>query len=162
LSNTTLWLAFSLTSAQDIDGDGLSNQQEISLGTDYQNPDTDGNGLPDGWEYQYFGSPTGTVASADADGDGMSNLAEFTAGTVPTNSSSLLRILSITPQPNGNNVIVWTSTGGKNYQVYATTNMTGVGFAAISGIIPSAGSTTSYTDSGVTDATKYYKVKVAP
>ena len=161
-SNATLWLAFSLASAQDIDDDGLSNQQEISLGTDYQNPDTDSNGLPDGWEYQYFGTPTGTVASADADGDGMSNLAEFMAGTVPTNSSSLLRILSITPQPNGTNVIVWTSAGGKNYRVYATTNMTGAGFAAISGTIPSAGSTTSYTDSGVTDATKYYKVKVVP
>ncbi|HEY6228752.1 MAG TPA: hypothetical protein VI282_16655, partial [Verrucomicrobiae bacterium] len=32
----------------DIDGDGLTNQQELALGTDPRNPDTDGDGLPDG------------------------------------------------------------------------------------------------------------------
>jgi hypothetical protein len=32
----------------DIDGDGLTNDQEIALGTDPRNPDTDGDGLPDG------------------------------------------------------------------------------------------------------------------
>lgn len=161
-SNATLWLAFSLASAQDIDGDGLSNKQEISLGTDYQNPDTDGNGLPDGWEYQYFASPTGTVASADADGDGLSNLQEYIAGTDPTQANSSLHIISITRQPNGDNVIVWSSVGGKSYQVYATTNLAGVGFIAIGGTVPSAGSTTSYTDSGAGGGTKYYKVKVLP
>jgi hypothetical protein len=32
----------------DIDGDGLTNAQEIALGTDPRNPDTDGDGIPDG------------------------------------------------------------------------------------------------------------------
>jgi hypothetical protein len=34
----------------DSDQDGLSNEQEAKLGTDPMNPDTDGDGLLDGWE----------------------------------------------------------------------------------------------------------------
>lgn len=47
------------------------------------NPDSDGDGLPDDWEMQYFGritiSPTG-----DADNDGRSNGQEYEDGTDPT------------------------------------------------------------------------------
>jgi hypothetical protein len=35
---------------QDPDHDGLSNEEEAQLGTDPHNPDTDGDGLLDGWE----------------------------------------------------------------------------------------------------------------
>ena len=127
-----------------------------------------GDGIPDWWRAQYFSnvSSNGTMTNAescatcDPDGDGMNNLQEYLAGTDPTNSTSYVHIISITAT-NGNNIIVWTSTAGKNYQVYATTNLP-AGFASISGTIPSGGATTSYTDSGVTDATKYYKVKIAP
>ena len=34
----------------DEDGDGLSNLDEFNRGTDLHNPDTDGDGMPDGWE----------------------------------------------------------------------------------------------------------------
>jgi len=39
--------------------------------------DTDGDGMPDDWEQQYFGSTTAGSATADDDGDGMTNYAEF-------------------------------------------------------------------------------------
>ena len=45
--------------------------------------DTDGDGMPDDWEQQYFGTTTGASASGDSDGDGYSNYAEFVAGTNP-------------------------------------------------------------------------------
>ena len=51
--------------------------------------DTDGNGLPDWWELEYFGHLTGTDPNADPDHDGMSNLAEWIAGTNPTNAASV-------------------------------------------------------------------------
>jgi hypothetical protein len=45
--------------------------------------DTDGDGLPDSWEMQYFGSLNQT-AGGDFDGDGVSNLTEYQQGRNPT------------------------------------------------------------------------------
>ena len=55
------------------------------------NPDQDGDGLPDEWELQYFGSTSATPA-ADSDKDGATNLMEFLAGTSPANPASILRL----------------------------------------------------------------------
>ncbi len=64
----------------DSDGDGLTNTQEASLGTDPNSVDSDGDGLPDGDEvYVYSTSPLG----ADSDGDGISDLQEVIGGTDP-------------------------------------------------------------------------------
>ena len=54
--------------------------------------DSDGDGLPDSWETNHFGSTTNANASADDDGDGMTNAQEYIAGTDPTNIASFLRI----------------------------------------------------------------------
>ena len=48
-----------------------------------------GDGLPDGWQVQYFGQNNPLAApGVDADGDGESNLVEYLAGTVPTDPAS--------------------------------------------------------------------------
>ena len=44
--------------------------------------DTDGNGLPDGWEWKYFGS-LGNLPGADPDGDWLVNIDEYAYGTNP-------------------------------------------------------------------------------
>ncbi len=44
--------------------------------------DTDGNGLPDAWEMQYFGH-LGNNPTADTDGDGLTNLQEYQQGSNP-------------------------------------------------------------------------------
>lgn len=62
--------------------------------------DSDGDGLPDDWENFYFGSLI-QGATNDFDGDGADNLAEYRAGTNPTNGSSVLRLLSVSPQSDG-------------------------------------------------------------
>jgi hypothetical protein len=65
----------------DIDGDGLSDGNEVLLhGTDPLNPDTDSDGMPDGWEVQHELDPTLDDAALDADGDGLSNLWEYQNG----------------------------------------------------------------------------------
>ena len=70
----------------DSDNDGLTNQQELALGTDPSNPDSDGDGLTDGAEVNQHGTnPT----LADSDGDGANDNAEVVAGTDPTSSNSL-------------------------------------------------------------------------
>ncbi|MDH4445660.1 MAG: S8 family serine peptidase [Akkermansiaceae bacterium] len=53
--------------------------------------DTDGDGLPDWWETDYFGNLTKT-GTQDSDADRFDNLAEFLSGTSPTNPSSYLAI----------------------------------------------------------------------
>ena len=53
--------------AQDRDGDGLSNLQEFELGTNIDAADTDGDGIPDGEELALGTDPL----SSDTDGDGL-------------------------------------------------------------------------------------------
>lgn len=93
----------------DDDNDGLRNSQELSLGTNPNNPDTDGDGLTDGAEVNNHGTnplsedsdgdlmddeyeilnsfnPLVANGNADADGDGYSNLEEYYGYTNPNDS----------------------------------------------------------------------------
>jgi hypothetical protein len=75
-----------------------------SIGAWEANPpapaDTDGDGLPDWWEFRHG---TGATNSADApwdvDGDGHDARAEFRAGTDPGDRASVLAIAGILPGP---------------------------------------------------------------
>jgi hypothetical protein len=69
--------------ALDQDGDGLTNLREFQLGTAPDNPDTDGDGLPDGAEVNRTagGAPAPTdPLRADTDGDGLSDRVETDTG----------------------------------------------------------------------------------
>ena len=73
----------------DRDFDGLLDDEERALGTDPANPDTDGDGLRDGFEVDHGLDPkTPAEGSADPDGDGLDNLGEQTAHTDPLNPDS--------------------------------------------------------------------------
>lgn len=63
----------------DPDNDGLDGDQELAIGTDPNNWDTNGNGLADGAEYFAGYDPT----SWDTDGDGLTNSQELVLGTDP-------------------------------------------------------------------------------
>lgn len=68
----------------DSDDDGLSNYNEELQGTDPDNPDTDGDGLLDGFEVRFGLNPlSASDGSSDPDGDGLDNGAEQAAGTDP-------------------------------------------------------------------------------
>ena len=85
----------------DQDNDGLTNDQEVLAGTDPTNPDTDGDGINDGTEYNgpdgnplTMGDNTNpldpcdpdvTAGPCDQDNDGLTNDQEVVAGTDPTN-----------------------------------------------------------------------------
>jgi Bacterial TSP3 repeat len=61
----------------DIDGDGLTNAQEVALGTNPYTWDGNGDGVSDGADHSAGLSPT----SNDVDGDGLTNAQEIAMGT---------------------------------------------------------------------------------
>jgi hypothetical protein len=64
---------------EDPDADGLSTAREWDFGTDPYDPDTNGDGVPDGIEVASSQSAT----NPDLDGDGVLNVAERAQGTDP-------------------------------------------------------------------------------
>ena len=73
----------------DGDDDGLSNLEEFLNSTDPNNPDSDGDGLPDGWEVANMLNPQEAGdAIADSDGDGLTNSQEYILGTDPMNQDT--------------------------------------------------------------------------
>ncbi len=75
------------TGSGDFDNDFASNLLEQQGGSDPTDPgsypDTDADGLNDGWEMFYFNNSLAETAAGDPDGDLNSNGAEFAAGTDP-------------------------------------------------------------------------------
>jgi pimeloyl-ACP methyl ester carboxylesterase len=74
-----------LAQNNDRDHDGLTDEEEASLGTNPTNPDTDGDGLKDGDEEAYGTDPL----VADTDGDGYSDYEEIQAGSDPLDKNSV-------------------------------------------------------------------------
>ncbi len=75
------YVAVDVQAASDQDGDGLTYGLEYLMNTQPNDPDSDNDGLPDGWEWKYGLDPLSSTgadgAVADPDGDGMSNLQEY-------------------------------------------------------------------------------------
>lgn len=82
----------------DPDNDFCDNEMEEIHSTDPTNalssPDTDGDGLPDGWEYQWFSNLTtaettlNSAADTNSDGDFDTDAEEYALGSDPTNEFS--------------------------------------------------------------------------
>ena len=81
----------------DMDADGLTNAQEVSAGTNANNPDTDGDGIFDGAEVVMGRNPLVADSAGDSDGDGIGNLLEALTGTNPANAVNLLVFTRLDP-----------------------------------------------------------------
>ncbi|CAA9567413.1 MAG: internalin, putative [uncultured Thermomicrobiales bacterium] len=71
--------------AVDTDGDGLTDAEEVELGTDPTVIDTDDDGLTDAEEVELGTDPT----VIDTDGDGVDDATEVNAGTDPVDPASV-------------------------------------------------------------------------
>lgn len=59
------------------DSIGLTSSANVAVRTISASVDTDGDGLPDGWEIHHFGSIEAYSGEADPDGDGVTNAQEY-------------------------------------------------------------------------------------
>jgi len=73
----------------DSDNDGLTDAEEKTLGTDPNNPDTDGDGLFDGEEVKVYKTDP---LNPDTDGDGFKDGDEVKNGYDPKGPGKLIRI----------------------------------------------------------------------
>jgi len=124
--------------------------------------DTDGDGLPDFWETQNGLSPTNSTgldgASGDPDGDGFTNQQEYLAGTDAQDSTSLLKITELA---GAGRVITWNSIPGRNYQVFATTNVNAA-FTLRSGSLTAFSSPMRFTNPAPVRPREFYRVLILP
>jgi hypothetical protein len=114
-----LEVVLAATPAVDRDGDGLDEVQEAELGTDPDHPDTDGDGLPDGWEEAHRLNPKSGAGDDGADGDpdqdGYGNDEEFWSGTSPKEAAGALRLEY--QREGGRLRLSWRTTVGRRYDV---------------------------------------------
>lgn len=85
-------LVFVQQGTDDADGDGLSDADEATNGTDPNNPDSDGDGVQDGGEVNAGTDPL----DADSDDDGHNDFEELELGTDPLDPNSF----PVDAQPN--------------------------------------------------------------
>jgi hypothetical protein len=79
--------------------------------------DADGDGIPDGWETQYFGEAGVVNPDGDSDGDGQSDYDEYVAGMDPTSSASCFMVNEAYAPTNGQFVIYWVAVTGRVYSI---------------------------------------------
>lgn len=122
--------------------------------------DTDGDGLPDWWESESFGSLASTAA-ADTDGDGFPNAEEFLAGTAPNRGASKLAFSSITATPAGVS-LSFPTVAGRLYQVEWTSNLASGSWAPLGNVLEGNGNPLLVQDPGATAASprRFYRLQV--
>ncbi|NLV39829.1 MAG: hypothetical protein GXY15_01175 [Candidatus Hydrogenedentes bacterium] len=82
----------------DADGDGLTACREACIGSRDDQTDTDGDGMPDGWEAFKRLNPVVADAEEDPDQDSMTNLEEFLARSDPKDPNSPVRTFFVGPE----------------------------------------------------------------
>ena len=121
--------------------------------------DSDGDGLPDDWERENFGSLS-AGGGDDPDGDRSDNRAEWSASTDPNNATSLLRILRVTRDEEGSSEVSFQSVPGKQYVVEASETMEN--FQTVTAPITAQGVTTNVAVQLYVAGSKGEVVYVAP
>ena len=129
--------------SDDPDDDGLTNTEELALGSNAHLMDTDGDGLSDYDEARVHGT---NPVMADSDGDGVSDLLELMAGTNPMDPASAL--LPRMMRGAGNQLeLIWPSVAGRSYSVLRSFDLEGTAFDFVATGVLGTGADCSLIDS---------------
>ena len=126
-----------------------SKKISYGLGTSLTNPDSDNDGLSDGYEFFDFLSDP---LLPDTDFDGCNDSHEKIAGTDPLDENSKFQVTVITELSYfyGTPVILlgWDSVKGKNYTIYVKSESIGPDFVILKDNITADGNKSYYFDNG--------------
>lgn len=124
------------------------------------NLDSDGDGLRNGWEQTYFGSPTSGDASADDDLDGASNLQEQAADTNPNSDTSVLRFTSV-QATNGNLTLNWNGGQAARQVLQTATDLSGSWSAFYTNSPPTAVSNSIVVHTAGANG-RFFRIQIVP
>ena len=130
--------------------------------------DSDGDSLPDRWEYRYFGNSTNAVASEDDDEDDSINSYEYWADTNPTDSMSRFEIQSINGDSDDGRIsLVFSSSTNRSYRIHyrdlllePTNDWTILSSEYVRGSNPVTMMYDYWTNMSATNEHRYYKIQV--
>jgi hypothetical protein len=163
---------FAIAVTNDFDGvprpldgnlDGLARSDMGAYEFLNANADSNNDGIPDGWSWQYGLNPAGTnVASGNPDGDAHDTFQEWIADTDPTNAGSFLRIVSAT---NGATfALSFLSSSNRLYTLSSATNLANINtvWSNVAGQMDVSGNGTvqMLSDTNSAAPQKFYRVGV--
>jgi len=122
--------------------------------------DTDGDGIPDQWEQDNFGSITNVNQSSDWDVDGFIDLHEYLAGTDPDDTNSFLRVVKNVATPSSGIVIQWPGVSGKSYALSKTTNILAYIYSTVASNINGVEPLNIYTDGAPSQGSAIYRIEL--
>ena len=126
--------------------------------------DTDGDGIDDAWEMQWFGNLTIAGLGTDKDGDGQSDAAEYVADTNPFDAADNLKIVSHT-YANGQTTVslTFTSQPSRRYRLQHSADLVNWPDSGLGEFNPDAGTTTTKSFSYTGTARHFFRaVAVLP
>jgi parallel beta-helix repeat protein len=149
--------------AEDLFGASRPRGGGFDMGA-YESPywlfvDTDGDGMPDGWEeYHFIGLAQG--ADDDFDRDGVTNYQEYVAGTVPTDANSVFRVQEVLSN-GGSAGLRWAAAEGRTYRVLASDDL--VFWSELATIAPGQEREVEWFDNGSNgEPRRFYRLEVLP
>jgi len=124
--------------------------------------DTDGDGMDDAWELQYF-TDLSRNGSGDFDGDGATDLAEFLAGTLPNNAASVFKILPNPSVASGSVTVQWQAVTGRTYRLQFKNSLSQTNWQDVLGDVAAGGPVGSKVDATAAgQKNRSYRVMLVP
>jgi hypothetical protein len=142
----------------DADDDGLLDPEEDALGSLPGDPDTDGDGLPDGFEFDHAAVNLLVHDGDDVDGDQVANADEIVAGTDPLGAGSFPSVGW--QDPAGPPVITWSSSTGRLYSVAWCADLSGPWTTSLLAQTGTGGQL-SFVETNEAEVARHYRLQIS-